>query len=46
MVGVEMTKVCNERNADVDGDGSVTIRDVLIIQRYLVGLIDKFPAEA
>ncbi|MBQ9696871.1 MAG: hypothetical protein IJV58_10680, partial [Oscillospiraceae bacterium] len=28
--------------ADVDGDGSVTVRDIVQIQKYLLGLIRNF----
>lgn len=30
--------------ADVDADGTVTSKDALLIQRYLAGLISRFPA--
>ena len=31
--------------ADVDGDGTVTLFDVALIQYYLLGDIDYFPVE-
>ena len=32
--------------ADVNGDGVVTIADIILVQRYALGYIDKFPVEA
>ena len=41
-----MSKTINTLNADVDGDGDISIIDATLIQRFMVGLIDKFPAES
>ena len=43
---ISLPSPLNERNADVDGDEEVTIIDATLIQRFLVGLIQKFPAES
>ncbi|MBQ3330131.1 MAG: hypothetical protein IJG87_03020 [Ruminococcus sp.] len=35
---MELPYAINEKAADVDGDGDVTIIDVTCIQRYLAGI--------
>lgn len=35
-----------EANADVDGTGSITNNDALLIQKFKLGLISEFPAES
>ena len=32
--------------ADVNGDGVVTVADIVLVQRYALGFIDKFPVQA
>jgi hypothetical protein len=34
-----------KKAADVNGDGKLDIRDVVLVMRKALGLIDKFPVE-
>ena len=45
IVGLSTLTKRGALNAEVDGDGSVTAADAAAILRYVVGLINIFPAQ-
>lgn len=34
-----------QKYGDVDGDGKISVYDVLLIQQYIAKIIDRFPVE-
>lgn len=39
------SEISNMAAADANNDGGINVMDVIVIQRYIAGLIDCFPVE-